>query len=273
MGVPITDAWSPRFTALFGWYVQRRMRKTFFAVRMLPQSEAVLQEFASQQGAALLAMNHASWWDPLTGILLHRMKFSGRSILAPMDAHELRRVKMLRWIGIFGMYPDAPNALEAMCAYVRSRITHMHRCSVILTPQGEFTDVREPVVPRPGAAAVLAAHADMPAYSLAIEYGFWSDARPEVFLSVVKVSTPCEPRRVAWQRALHEAMQSNQSALALAVRSRDASRFVCLLGGDVARVHPVYDAWLRMTGRRTGIDLSHRSTAKQQSVKHESMNA
>jgi hypothetical protein len=51
-------------------------------------------------------------------------------------------------------------------------------------------------------------------------------------------------------------MESNQRALAAAVRSRDAAAFECIVGGDAARVHPVYDLWLALTGRAGRIDPS-----------------
>jgi hypothetical protein len=112
------------------------------------------------------------------------------------------------------------------------------------------------VVPRPGTAALLAAQPGMRAWSLAMEYGFWADARPEVFLRVVAVETPSDPRLVGWQRTLEGAMESNQRTLAAAVRSRDAAAFECIVGGDAARVHPVYDLWLALTGRAGRIDPS-----------------
>jgi hypothetical protein len=104
---------------------------------------------------------------------------------------------------------------------------------------------------------VLAELRGVQAWSVAVEYGFWVDARPEVFLRVQAVSPPEELRRSAWQRSLQAAMQANADALAEAVRSREPARFECLLGGE-SRVHPVYDLWLRLRGRSRGIELDHR---------------
>ena len=257
--VAIEDAWSPRFTAFFGWYVERKLRGAFHAVRMLPESEAALQALRAHAGPVLVALNHASWWDPLIAVLLHRRHFPERDNLAPMDAHELRRFRILRKLGIFGIDPDHPGAMEAMGAHVQRRLAQMPRCSVILTPQGRFVDVRQPVVPRPGAAALLAARPDMAAWSVAIEYAFWTDARPEVFLRVQRVERPSDARVPTWQRSLQQAMEANRVALADAVRSRDSRRFRTVLGGDHARVNPVYDLWLRFTGRGHSIDVARRA--------------
>lgn len=260
--VAIEDAWSPRFTAVFGWYVERKLRGAFHAVRMLPESEEALRALRAHAGPVLVALNHASWWDPLIAVLLHRRHFPDRDNLAPMDAHELRRFRILRKLGIFGIDPDDPDALEAMGAYVHRRLARMPRCSVILTPQGRFVDVRQPVVPRPGAAALLAARSDMAAWSVAIEYAFWIDARPEVFLRVQQVERPAAARVPTWQRSLQQAMEMNRVALADAVQSRDPARFGLVLGGDQAQVHPVYDLWLRLTGRGRAIDVSRRAGAR-----------
>ena len=257
--VAIEDAWSPRFTAYFGWYVERKLRGAFHAVRMLPESEAALRALQVHAGPVLVALNHASWWDPLIAVLLHRRHFADRDNLAPMDAHELRRFRILRKLGIFGIDPDEPGAMEAMGAYVRRRLAQMPRSSVILTPQGRFVDVRQPVVPRPGAAALLASQPDMAAWSVAIEYAFWTDARPEVFLRVQQVQPPIDARVPTWQRSLQQTMEANRVALADAVQARDAARFRIMLGGGQAQVNPVYDLWLRVTGRGGSSDVARRA--------------
>ena len=253
-GVRIEDAWNPRFAAFFGWYAQRQLRARFHAVRVMPGTLQALADLAAFPGSAMVAMNHSSWWDPMLAVALWRSFFQGRSNLSPMDAAQLARFRFLRKLGIFGIDPDDPRSLEAMGGYVSRRMAAMHRPTIMLTPQGRFTDVREPVVPRPGAAALLAAKGDMRVWSLTMEYGFWSDARPEVFLRVMPVETPADRRLVGWQRALEAAMRQNQGALAQAVMGRDAAAFECIVGGDAARVHPVYDLWLALTGRAGRID-------------------
>jgi len=255
-GVRIEDAWSARFAAFFGWYALRQLRGRFHAVRIMPGTREALAELAAYAGPAMVAMNHSSWWDPMLAVALWRSFFQSRSSLSPMDAAQLARFRFLRKLGIFGIDPDDPRSMEAMGSYVARRMTEMDRPTITLTPQGRFTDVREPVVPRPGSAALLAAHAGMRAWSLAMEYGFWADARPEVFLRVVAVETPADRRLVGWQRTLKATMESNQRALANAVRSREAAAFECVVGGDAARVHPVYDLWLALTGRAGRIDPS-----------------
>ncbi len=256
-GVAIADRWSPRFTAFFGWYAERQLRRRFHAVRLARGSDEALRELGHEAGPALVALSHASWWDPMVAVWLHRRFFGRRGNVSPMDANELARFRFLTRLGIFGIDPDDPATLPSMVRHVVARLRSMPRGTFIVTPQGRFTDVREPVVPRPGAASVLAELRGMRAWSVAVEYGFWVDARPEVYVRVQPVHPPADPRRAEWQRALQAGMQANADALATDVRSRDPARFLCLLGGE-ARVHPVYDLWLRLTGRGRGIEVDHR---------------
>ncbi len=260
-GVIDPDRWSPRFAAFFGWYAERLFRGRFHAVRLAPGSADVLREVAAHAGPALVALNHVSWWDPMVAVLLWRKFFPQRSNLSPMEATQLRRFGFMRRLGIFGIDPDNPDSLRAMGAHVSRRLAELPRPVVILTPQGKFVDARLPVEPRPGAAALLAAHTGMRAWSVALEYGFWCDAKPEVFVRAVRVPTPEDARVTGWQRALRDAMQANQEALAALVSARQEASFQVLVGAKAARVHPVYDAWLGASGRGRGIDLSARERA------------
>lgn len=260
-GLIVPDRWSPRFAAFFGWYAERMFRGRFHAVRVANGSAEVLRSIASHAGPALVALNHASWWDPMVAVLLWRRFFPGRSNLSPMEAAQLRRFGFMRRLGIFGIDPDNPASLRAMGDHVARRLRELAAPVVTLTPQGRFVDARLPIEPRPGAAALLAANEGMAAWSVAVEYGFWCDARAEVFIRAEPVLAPSDARVPGWHRSLREAMQSNQSALSQLVSSRDAGAFETLVGTKVARVHPVYDAWLGASGRGRGIDLSSRERA------------
>lgn len=257
-GLILQDRWSPRFAAFFGWYAERLFRGRFHAVRLAKGSAEVLAQVAAHEGPALVAMNHASWWDPMVAVLLWRRFFPARSNLSPMEAGQLRRFAFMRRLGLFGLNPDDAASLRAMERYLGRRLAELPRPVVMLTPQGRFVDARLPIEPRPGAAALLASQPAMRAWSVAIEYGFWCDAKPEVFLRVAPVRAPDEPRLISWQRSLQEAMRSNQEQLAALVQPREPSAFEALVGAEAARVHPVYDAWLALTGRSGGVDASAR---------------
>jgi hypothetical protein len=146
-----------------------------------------------------------------------------------------------------------------MVRYVQEEIAIDPRAVILLNPQGKFFDVRSPVEIRPGAAVLAAKIPNVRVVAAAVEYGFWTDARPEMFLRLRDVPSPSEPTTAGWQRAIALVMQSNADELAACVMARDGDAFVSIIGGDKAKIHPVYDFWLRMTGRKVGIDLSMRT--------------
>ena len=162
---------------------------------------------------------------------------------------------------MFGVDPDDATGLRAFARHVDELFTRAPRTVLMVTPQGRFVDVRSAVEVRPGAAMIAARHPRAAVIAVAIEYTFWVDQRPEVFLRADCVDAPAmDPGSThAWQDTIARAMNANAAALAECVMSRDASRFVTVSGGGAGRIHPAYDAFLRLTGRRTSIDTSHRA--------------
>ncbi len=253
---------SPGVQRVFAWYATRLLRKRFAAVRCMPGTAEALASLAAEDATGvstprLLAMSHASWWDPIVISFAWRSHFAERSVFAPMDARELARFRFMRKLGIFGIDPDDPRSLPAMLRYLE-RVTADHPGAVVaITPQGKFTDPREPLVIRPGAAAVAARLGVQRAVVLAAEYAFWNDAKPEVFLRAATVTAPTASSTGRWQATLEEAMTANGAALAASVRRREPAAFVDAMARQ-SSVHPVYDLWLRMTGRGGGIQTAHR---------------
>jgi len=255
----LEDRWSPRILRGFQWYVRRLLRKRFFAVRISRSGVPNADGWRSHQGPLLLLLNHASWWDPILLAFLQRVWCPDRRVLAAMDRVQLERFTIFRRMGVFGIDPDDPASLPAMVDYVQQTVTREPRTVVMLTPQGRFTDVRESIRLRPGAAAIAARIPHVRAVSLALEYPFWLDAKPEILLRFSDVDSPEVSSRAAWQRTLTAAMQANADALAAESTTRDPMRFETIVGGSAAQVNPVYDAWLRLTGRGTAIDESGRA--------------
>jgi hypothetical protein len=56
-------------------------------------------------------------------------------------------------------------------------------------------------------------------------------------------------------------MATNAAALAERAVARDPSAFRTLIGSGSGAVHPVFDAWARMRGKSTAIDMSARRIA------------
>ena len=250
--IPATP--SPRVRRVFAAMVASMMRRKFHAVRLARGSRAALAQVYSGERPALVVMNHVSWWDPILLIVAWREFFASRPPYGPIDGNELKRFAIFKKVGLFGVDPDDPATLEAMRTYLMAEAARAPRLALCVTPQGKFADVRDEVVVRPGAAAMAAAlHVDR-AVALAVEYGFWVDQKPEVFVRAEPIDC-AEGGTIAWQKRIVTAMRANQAALAELVRAREATAFEPFapsFAPKVSGTNPVYDLWLRVTGRSGG---------------------
>jgi len=264
----LDSACSPKMTRAFAIVVRRMFRKQFAGVRAAKGSVDVLRGLERRQGPAIVALNHSSWWDPLVCVLLGAAETPSRTHAAPMDIEQLRRFRFMRKIGIFGVHPDDPRSLPRMLRHVSERFERERMCTLWITPQGEFRDVRDEIALRPGAGAVAARACEtreIPVLALAIEYTFWEDKRPEVFVRVQRVEPPDVPafadrgqRIEAWTAEIERAMRENQRALAELVMERDPRPFDLVLGGREGANHPLYDLWLLVRGKRGRIKARRR---------------
>ncbi|MFO0785081.1 MAG: lysophospholipid acyltransferase family protein [Phycisphaerales bacterium] len=249
-------AYSGRFTHYFTLYVRRLFRKSFAAVRILPEHADALASLANADKPVLVLLSHCSWWDPLLSLVLHRHYTPAREPMAPMEASQLAKFAIFRKIGIFGIEPDDPASLEEMGRYVAGCFARNPRCTLWITPQGRFTDPRSPIEIRPGGAAVAARTPDISVVCLAIEYAFWTNQKPEVFISLRPVAPPQRRDSTAsWHRAILETMTANAGLLASAVISRDPAEFLPVFDSGSARgTNWWYDLWLRIRGRSSHVE-------------------
>lgn len=239
---------SARFASVFAWYTRRLLRRSFAAVRATPACIDLLRTADAHPAPAIIAMNHTAWWDPIIALAVGRAHLPSRAVLGPMDRAQLEKFAFFRKAGVFGVDPDNPRSLDAMGDYLSQRFRENPRTALWITPQGRFTDVRSPIVIRPGVSALAARTPDVRAIAFAVEYGFWFEQKPEVFLHAEPVE-PRGPSTTDWHRALTDAMTHAAASLADAVQSRDPDRFRNLLGERTGRVHPLYDLWLRIRGK------------------------
>lgn len=256
---------TPLFYRGFGRYVARLFGKRFYAVRVVPGGIGLLRGLDGVDAPVMILLNHSAWWDPLVCVLLGSKLCPRRSGFGPMDVKMLKKFAIFKKLGLFGVDPDEPRALKPMVAYCLERFARDAKPTLWATPQGQFADVRDEVVLRPGMAAV-AARACAKGFALrvvcvSVEYAFWLEQKPEVFVRVVEVTAsgggsgsergPATTAR--WHRVLTQAMNQNAAELARLVRSRDSGAFDVLVGGGGSGTNPVYDLWRRITGRGGGI--------------------
>lgn len=261
----LPDRYSARFFVFFSRYVRRMFRKGFHGVHLEPDSIEVLRELNEHHGPAIALGNHPGWWDPMVGVLLTREYLPDRPMLAAMDRTELERFGILRRLGIFGIEPDNPKSLPAQTEFLAGRFAERPRAVFWITPQGRFTDVREPVRLRPGAAAVAARLDPSPkVVALAMDYCFWNDRKPELCMRVRRVEVEeragVSPSTTDWMRAMTAAMQENQDTLTALVLQRNPDHWYQVIETRQHQsTNPVYDLWLRLRGR-SGELRAHRES-------------
>jgi len=252
----IPGASNPRFVAVFAWYVKRLLRKKFFALRLTDGSQKLLQEVRNTEQPLLVLFTHSSWWDPLIGFFLGHKYMPERSAIAPMDAQQLQKFSFFRKVGIFGIDPENPASLVTMKQYVAQHFASNPRPSLFLTPQGRFADPRADLTIRPGAAAVAASHKGCIALAVCMEYAFWIDQNPEVFIHIRRINADGDSTP-SWQRAIVRDMGEARGELASLVIARNPEMFDVIHGGPPS-TNPLYDLYLRMRGRSNQISLDHR---------------
>lgn len=253
--------WRPWAFDAFAWYSRRLVRRRFHAMRLA--EDACPAGLDADARPLLVALSHSSWWDPIAAVLLKQELFPSRSSCSPMDRAQLERFGLLRSLGIFGIDPDDPQAMGPMVTYIEERMREHPRPTLIITPQGRFADPRSPLEVRPGLAMVAARLSRMGAVprviAMSLEYTFWIDQRPELLARVCDVPGPASPQRAtAWQRQIEAGMASNAAALCRFAMARSGDGMRTLIGARSGAVHPVFDAWARLRGRSTSIDLSGR---------------
>lgn len=255
----VPGQFTPWFYRGFARYVNRLFRSKFHAVRVVPGGTSLLRDIDRDQAPVMILLNHCAWWDPLLCVVLGSQLCPSRSGFGPMDAKMLKKFGLFKKLGLFGVDPDDPLALKPMVAYCLERFERDAKPTLWATPQGAFADVRDPIVLRPGMAAVAARTPGLRVVCVSVEYAFWLEQKPEAFLRIVEVPAPevgheGKATTARWHRALTDAMNANAAELARLVRGRDAAAFDTLSGGGESRTNPVYDLWRRVTGRGGGIE-------------------
>lgn len=250
----IPGRYDPRVARVFRLIARSMIRRAFHALRFTPASLGTLDAVAQHDGPVVCCLTHAGWWDPMLGLLVHIERFAphGRDGIAPIDAAVLGNIGIFRRLGLFGLDPDSPASMRTLTSYALGRMAQADRPTLWITPQGRFQDPRSPIEIRPGAAAVLARLHQPRALVLAIEYPFWDDKKPEMLAHAQEIPPPrAAGSTAAWHKALAAAMPDAAAALAAAAVTRNPANFQIVLGGRTGGTFPVYDWFMRLTGRDT----------------------
>lgn len=233
---------SPWVLRWFRWYATRYVARHFHAVRLGGGQGPLVGD----AGPLVVFMNHASWWDPLVGLLLARRLWPERRHFAPIDAEALSRYRLLGRIGLFGVDGRTP---RGAAAFLRTSLAVLagRDTALWITPEGQFCDPRRrPVRLRPGLAHLARRLPRASLVPVAVEYSFWDERLPEVLVRPGRPIATAEvgPLSVAgWNALLAERLAEAQDRLAEQAIER-APPWETLVRGR-SGVSAVYDGFRR----------------------------
>ena len=213
----------------FRRYCTRYVRKHFHAVR-LSRSSAPMP---ANGEPILVVLNHPSWWDPLSGIVLSNV-CADRDHFAAIDAVAMNRYAFFKRLGFVGV---DQRSLRGAVEFLRIGQTILSETGRVfwVTAQGRFTDVRErPLNLRSGVGHLAARLERGFVMPLAIEYAFWNERSPEVLLRFGEPLAIAERRGLdgkQWMKLIEDFLTMTLDGLNAEARSRDPARFETLLSG------------------------------------------
>lgn len=226
---------SPLVTRFFGKLFERDLKASFHAIRCSGPIPA-------RSGPLVIFANHPSWWDGEIFAWLGTTMFPDRRSFVPIEAAMLERYRFFRKLGAFGVTPDYTGATTFLA--VGEAVLGLEDGLLLVNAEGRFRDVRErPLQVAAGLAHLAKRQPTARFISLAIEYVFWDERRPNLLLRFGE-PVSAETIRVQGQPVLREALTATMDALAADAVTRDPGRFTTLLAGKT-RINPVYDGWRR----------------------------
>ncbi len=219
---PRISRWLIRVFALYNNYY---LGRHFHSLRILKNG------WPKHDRPTVIFLNHASWWDPLVCMFLARTFFSGRRSFAPIDDRMLKRYRLFKRLGFFGIKADSASGALAFIRRVDS-ILNSSKNMLWLTPQGRFADARERAPRfRSGIGAIASRLTAAKFLPLAIEYTFWTEPKCEILVSfgepIVTTSVP-ERSPNEWTRVLAQALEKAQDDVARAAERREERDWIVL---------------------------------------------
>ncbi|MCC5829479.1 MAG: lysophospholipid acyltransferase family protein [Phycisphaeraceae bacterium] len=252
------------FNRYLRWYLSRHLRQ----VAIL--DDALLPDLAGR--AAVIHLNHPSWWDPLIVMLLADQLLPKRRHFGPLDAEALKKYRVFEKLGVFGVDQESASGARAFLRIAQGLLADPEHV-IWITAEGAFTDPRRrPIQLRPGISHLARSMPEVAFIPMALELVYWQERTPEALIAfgepIVPASNGSEGGESveAWTRRLAENQQAIQDRLASVVMERDDSRFLPVLVGRTG-VGGFYDFWRRIKSfwRGERFDPSHAAGLRRRS--------
>jgi len=253
---------SPLLLRWFTYYCRGYLRRHFHSLRIS------INGLPSETRAHPLVVftNHASWWDPLVGLVMKEAFFPDRQLFAPIDAAMLARYRMFAKLGFFGVEQRSPRGAVQFLR-TSEALLQSPRHLLAVTPQSRFADVRERPVKFQAGLGHLAMRVERALFQpMATEFVFWEERLPEI---LVRFGEPVEVRQEHalgfthdyWTELFQQKLAATQDALSLEAQRREASEFKTLLHGGAGQ-GGVYDLWRALKARLRGESFNKEHGAK-----------
>ena len=201
----------------------------------------------------LLCVSHAAWWDLLLGFAIADLLPEWDSYAA-MDSVQLARYPFLSKLGVIGVDRSRLAGVRDFVSTSRELLEAKPR-ALWITPQGEFasTDLR-PVRFQPGIGFIARELSEFYVSTVVMDYEFWSESRPEAFLSLrplERITSGPDFDRRAFVHSMEGKLESHLDALKSLRLQRDTALFTPLLTGSRASI-PIYDTIRALSARLRG---------------------
>ncbi len=243
---------SPLLLRWFTWYCRGYLRRHFHSLRVALSG---LPPDATGYPVVVYT-NHASWWDPLVGLVMKNACFPQRNLYAPIDAAMLQRYRMFARLGFYGVEQGTRHGAVQFLRTSEQILQHPNHL-LAMTPQSRFADVRErPLRFQSGLGHLAKRVEDVIFVPMATEYVFWEERLPEILIRfgepvLINTTTRRGQGVEALSAQLERQLAATLDYLSVEVQRRDASDFRTILRGEAGQ-GGAYDLWRKLKAKVRG---------------------
>ena len=234
--LPVSKKW---LVDGFCWYIKRMVAKQFisFGVQAELLNMDSIGKSIGESGPIIAFANHASWWDPIAAMLLQRKYFSNRTFYAPIDADALENYQIMAQLGFYGVRMQRFDGASYFLRITKA-ILERKRVTIWITPEGQFSDVRDHSLSlMPGLSHLASKIPGVTFVPVAFEYGFWNESRPQIFARFgAPISQQAGLQKDEWSDLLNDRLRQTQTELARSVIARDPKAFEYLVASRPVRL-------------------------------------
>jgi 1-acyl-sn-glycerol-3-phosphate acyltransferase len=195
---------SKLYIFFFKWYCRWLFARRFHRVW-------ILQNYSPMGRNTLYILNHNSWWDGLTPLVLNEFRF-GQNARAVMEDRQIREFPFFTRIGAMsinrGNMRSALRTLEAASEWLNGRNN-----SLFLYPEGKITSACEPITFESGLMRILRNASDCDVVPIAMHFSLTTADKPEMFIHVGNALNRSENTSIeAFQMNLQELLNQTRTA-------------------------------------------------------------